>query len=530
MHNKSKQLSSNNIYDSIERHINFYTLQTIYAGFSGGADSTALIVILKNLSIRYKFKLTAVHFEHGLRGTESTDDALWCKDFCQKQKIRYIEFKIVVKDSLQLKEGIETCARRLRLEKLASIVTSDKDAIALGHHKDDQIENLLLRLIRGSNCSGLTSLRHSTILGGINILRPLLNLSKQEIETFLSKNNIANWRIDSTNEKNIYRRNIIRNNVLPVLYQSIPESKAGILRAEEALKDDAEFLEYTSKAEYKKHFTKTVEPSYLSKLDRRNQPQLEHSMSHNKNEVASTVEFPKTFLAKTLLKMHVAIRARVLRYWLTDLLKFEFIPNRDLLKRIEYELKRYPKEEVLIPLSKDLFLKLERGCLSLSESNNKPDLKPDNWNWKVVPKIQIGCYSLESKIVKEVPNRINRGEICVYFDSSLLPDTLHLRPWKEGDRFTPFGSDKSVKVKRIFKNKKISPTFRKQIPLLCLPDGTIIWVVGLKRSNFAVIDKIDTKIALFTVCNIEKKLKKYKSNVFSSFYHRMRGWRNWQTR
>ena len=277
--------------DLIEKNIDFSVYQTIYVGFSGGADSAALLIALDTLSSNYKFQVVAVHFEHGLRGDESLGDASWCKEFCQELGIKYIEFQLNVKNSQLPREGVEACARRLRLEKFASLVDDPSKAIALGHHKDDKIENLFLRLIRGSNCSGLTSLRYSTTLKGMEILRPLLSFTKEEVLDFLRENEITEWRVDSTNQETLYRRNIIRNTVLPDLYNAIPESKAGIFRAEEALQDDAEYLEQTAKGEYDKLCVATKKKTEMVSVD-------------------------------ILLKMHVAIRTRVFRYWLSDLLGF----------------------------------------------------------------------------------------------------------------------------------------------------------------------------------------------------------------
>ena len=469
MNSKLKQSSIDKIIQIAEQNIDFSIYENIYVGFSGGADSTALLIILKKLSGKYKFKLHAVHFEHGLRGKESIADAEWCRDFCNSLNIPIQEFSLDVKSKIKSGEGIEACARRLRLAAFESLIDSETDAIALGHHLDDKIENFFIRLIRGSNSSGLTSLRTVSSLKEIKILRPLLRISKIEIENFLRQAKINDWKIDHTNSENLYRRNIIRNQILPELYKTIPESKLGIIRAEEALEDDADFIEQISREKYLSLFINNI--------------------------------FPNKLNIDIISRLHPAVRTRIFRYWFRDLLGFELIPSRNLILRINTELSKRSSEIRLIPLFDKIFLRLKGNYISLSKSNHieAKNFKQEIWNWSKNPIIRINNYTIKAEITEDLKNVETKCENYVYFDHSTFPENLYIKTWENGDKFIPYGSTETIKVKRVFKNKKIAAETRKQVPLICLPDQTIIWVAGLKRSSFAPVTSKTVKIVFFSI-------------------------------
>ena len=461
------------IIEKTEKNINFPDFTKIYIGFSGGADSTALVVLLKELSIKYRFCVIAVHFEHGLRDVNSLEDAAWCRKFCKNKQIDYLEFSIDVRGELKPGEGIESCARRLRLKKWSELVFDSTTAVALGHHEDDKLENLLLRLMRGSNSSGLTSLRHIIEVAGVTILRPLLDLSKNDLECFLKGRNINDWRIDSSNLENKYRRNIIRNKILAELDCLIPPARKGMIAAYEALNKDADYLEKTALASYK---------NILDNLN---------ISSETQNN--SSISLPVIYLKN----LHPAIRARVLRYWFHDILGFDFIPNRDLLTRIEYELNRTSDEIVLIPFYKDSFLKVDKELLLL-HAHNENISKSSIWDWKSIPSVEFGDYLIQVKII-ECDSMNKNYESGIYFDYNKLPGTLIIRTWKNGDRFIPFGGQRTVRVKKIFKGEKVPVDIRKQIPILCTNSTEIIWICGVRRSNYAVIDNQTKKVAFFSI-------------------------------
>ncbi len=469
MNNDSKQHLIYKILQTVENEIDFSVYRNIYVGFSGGADSTALLIILNELSEKYKFKLHAIHFEHGLRGKESLADAAWCKNFCDNLNIQIHEFSLNVKSKVQAGEGVEACARRLRIEIFKSIINPATDAIALGHHLDDKIENFFIRLIRGSNSSGLTSLRTISALKEMNILRPLLKVPKAEIEDFLKTNEIHDWKIDHTNKENLYRRNIIRNKILPLLYKLIPESKSGIIRAEEAIEDDADYIEQVSRKKY--------------------------------NDLFVEGHFPDKLEIETILNLHLAIRIRLFRYWFTDSFGFELVPSRNLILRINSELNKKSNETRLVPVYQENFLKFENNYISLFRSNKFQNYNSLSriWNWKINPVININNFTIKAEIIESLDKIKTESEGYVYFDYYAFPDKLQIKTWENGDRFIPYGSSNAIKVKRIFKNKKIKPELRKQVPIICLPNQTIIWIAGLKRSNFAPVTLETVKIVFFSI-------------------------------
>ena len=171
----------------------------VFCGFSGGSDSLYLLLALKKLSEPLHFQLRAIHFEHGFRGEESRADAAWCEKKCLAEGIPFQCIELHSIENRMRGEGDEAAARRLRLMHWKKLTQQSPDSIVvLGHHSGDRAENLFLRLFRGSNASGLASMRSYSVIEGFAVLRPLLGLSKQKIESVLREND-ESWRIDSTN-------------------------------------------------------------------------------------------------------------------------------------------------------------------------------------------------------------------------------------------------------------------------------------------------------------------------------------------
>lgn len=210
--------SENHKATPIERLFNvseFYPAGSrIISAVSGGADSVALLWLLKNSN---NFEVIAAHAEHGIRGKASTDDAEFVVSLCRKLGIECVVEHLNVLERTERGESTEMGARRLRYEFLERICTERMGAgVALGHNRDDVAETFLLNLFRGSGVRGLSGI---PVRRGV-FFRPLLRFSHAELCNLLRSQGIE-WREDATNLENDYLRNRIRNIFIPQIKNDI---------------------------------------------------------------------------------------------------------------------------------------------------------------------------------------------------------------------------------------------------------------------------------------------------------------------
>ena len=150
---------------------------TLLVGFSGGADSTAaLLTVLDWRSRHAGCRVEAIHFDHHLRGAESAREAAAAQRFAEAYGVPFRRIDLRVADA---GEGIEAAARAARLAEWQRLCVGRKDiAVVQGHHVDDRIENLMMRLFRGGNTTSLTSPRPRAVVDGVTFLRPLAELTR----------------------------------------------------------------------------------------------------------------------------------------------------------------------------------------------------------------------------------------------------------------------------------------------------------------------------------------------------------------
>ena len=181
---------------------------------SGGADSTALAVLMAALRKTHGFRAVVLHVDHGLR-PESASDALFVRRLARKLGLPFHGTRVRV--VRRRGESLEMAARRERLAFFARMTARLKlDAIATGHHADDVAETFLMRLARGAGADGLAGLKRISHVDGITFIRPLLDLRDADIRDFLRGQGIP-WREDATNADTSILRNKVRHIVLPWL-------------------------------------------------------------------------------------------------------------------------------------------------------------------------------------------------------------------------------------------------------------------------------------------------------------------------
>ena len=201
---------------------------------SGGADSVSLLIVLQALG----FRVEAAHCNFHLRGSESLRDEMFCRDLCERLQVplHVVDFQ-TKKEAQANGESIEMAARRLRYAWFEMLRKERQlDKIAVGHHRDDNIETLLLNLVRGSGIRGLTGMAFERD----RIIRPFLDVSRETLLRFLQRRK-QDYVTDSTNADTSYKRNFVRNRLLPLLREmnpSVEQTLVGDMRklqsAEEA--------------------------------------------------------------------------------------------------------------------------------------------------------------------------------------------------------------------------------------------------------------------------------------------------------
>lgn len=206
------------VFDYMEKYRMIEAKDKVIVGVSGGADSLCLLFVLQEYARRVPFSIEAVHVEHGIRGKESLEDAAFVERLAEREGI---PFHLVSRPVPQLAKrdglSLEEAGRRARYEAFEEIrKKTGAQKIAVAHNRNDQAETMLFCMARGSGLFGAGGM--SPVRG--HIIRPLLDVSRQEIEDYLVRRGEA-WRTDSTNADTRYARNSLRHSVLPLLRREV---------------------------------------------------------------------------------------------------------------------------------------------------------------------------------------------------------------------------------------------------------------------------------------------------------------------
>ena len=227
------------MWSKVERYIEKHKLlnsNDLYIiALSGGADSVALLLLLKNAH----FNVHAAHCNFRLRGDESDRDEAFCVELCQRLGVELHRAHFDTREYAELhKVSIEMAARELRYKWFEQLRQDIGAAgICVAHHRDDSVETVLLNLVRGTGLRGLTGIQPRNG----NILRPLLCVSRAEIEAFLAEKG-QKYVTDSTNLEADVQRNIVRLEVLPLLRKLNPAVAENIQRTAENLVEAQQVL------------------------------------------------------------------------------------------------------------------------------------------------------------------------------------------------------------------------------------------------------------------------------------------------
>ncbi|MDX2105108.1 MAG: tRNA lysidine(34) synthetase TilS [Candidatus Melainabacteria bacterium] len=448
----------------------------LVVAFSGGPDSTALLLALHKISERAGIKLYACHINHNLRGDESRADEEFCQKLCSKLQIPLEQV------SLPLESGSapsEDLMRQFRYQALLDFARRSKASfIATGHTLDDQAETMLFRLFRGTSPAGLKAMESTRMLAedpAVYVVRPMLSLSKADCLRFLADEGIA-ARVDSSNKNEQYLRNYIRWQMVPVIESRFPEWKEHLGNLHQMLSDDDDYfekiiqdLENEVRLEsnlWSAEKTLTLPASLLSRLivfelTRRNiQPSFERVKA-----IRSFIEGRDKHNAITLSSECVLKRVK----------------ENGITKGILWvETSKFAQEESEFY---DTFFGNQCSLIRMPKQPGSSTSNVITWLNKAL-KVDF-CSSHKSDYPPP-------SEWQALVDLSRVAQPLYVRTRKPGDLIQPFGMQETVRLKKYLQTHKSVnlPTLGTRKSMVVVAnDEEVIWVPGVGLSEKLRVQK-----------------------------------------
>jgi tRNA(Ile)-lysidine synthase len=431
----------------------------VLVGVSGGPDSVALLHLLYDLREEMGLHLEIAHLQHGIRGEEAREDARFVAELAEKLGLPFHLKEVNLRQikSAAGKGNLEALARAERYRFFVDVARErNLGKIATAHTQDDQAETLLMWFLRGAGLKGLGGMPPVHELDGIIdsagrliVIRPLLGVSRAEIEEYLNEKQLT-FRLDHSNQDLSFLRNWIRLKLIPQLKEKMDRNlparlaqQAELIREEDALLDT-----------------------------------LAHAAI---NEIRTA----EVMNRGSLLKHSKAMQRRLLRLWIEatrgHLRGLDFQHVEALLDLIT---NGPPQGRLSIPGGWQLVKEYETLRLKKQSRRMGQQCACYSYALQVGEDLHIheaGLMIQTRAISLPLPSLPNNLTEAV-FDVAALGADLTLRNFRHGDRFQPLGTAGHKKVKELFIEKKAPLSIRATLPLLVLGDE-VIWIPGYGRSD-----------------------------------------------
>lgn len=448
----------------------------ILVGVSGGPDSLCLLDALDVLG----YRLVAAHFNHQLR-PEAEQEAQAIEQFCLERRLTYVSDKQdVLALAQEQRQSIEEAAREARYRFLfGQAARNNARAVAVGHTADDQVETVLMHLLRGAGLAGLSGMPFRALPNAwsktIPLVRPLLSFWRRQIEAYCDSRGLKP-SIDPSNLDQTYHRNRLRYELIPHLEGYNPAVREILWRMADALRGDLEIVA-VMEAEAWEKCVREVGDGYIA-LNR-----------------------------ETLLELNLGLQRRVIRRAVACL--------RPGLRDIDFmAVERglgYVRSEAsssTVDFTAGLCLLVEADLVWVAEwgatlpSGNWPVLLEERIDLTIPAQIRLpGGWTFTVREVTDVTAArteafANRDPFQAWVRIDSLPGPIYLRTRRSGDRFEPLGMEgRSVKLADFFVNRKVPRRARDSWPLLCSGEQ-ILWIPGLQLAHSFHLDESARRIAL----------------------------------
>ena len=429
----------------------------IVVGFSGGPDSLTMLHALIRLSEQLNISLVAVHVNHMLRGELADQDEAFCVAFCEANKIPCYTFKVdVTQLSQEYGTSFEEAGRDIRYEKFEFVKKAQNaNKIAIAQNKNDVTETFFINLFRGAGIEGLASVDY---VRDRYFIRPLLDVSRDEIENYCKQNELVPRR-DHTNDENDYLRNKIRNSFLPYIRESFnPSIDDAIYKTVQIMKSEKTFWSVYSEELFETYCTL------------------------NGNSIALNIE-------KMMIKTY-AEKSQLIRF---------------CVKKLKGSLTNFSYEDV------QQILKLNRsGAVFILDDQYRVVRSYDQLIFCTIEnefsKNSLLTETLYIKIISiEEKSKYRFHRACVAIDADQVVGEIRTRTKLPGDKFVPLGMNSHKKIKNFLIDEKIPLLEREKIQLVC-DDEKIIWVKDMRISELCKITDKTKNIMILSFQNLVENL------------------------
>ncbi len=435
---------------------------------SGGADSVCLLHVLMNLREELNLNLHVAHLDHGLRGAEAEADAAYVTHLASRLGVpATIEKHDVMAYKQAHRLSTEEAAREVRYRFLAETAASiGSDMVAVGHTGDDQVETVLMHLVRGSGTRGLVGLRplnrwQSPGGPAVTVIRPLLGVSRRETEAYCRRHRLA-ARTDTSNLSLSPLRNRIRLELLPLLREYNPRVAEAVLRTAAIVADDLAFID----AETERFWKKVAD------------------MRQN------TVVLDRGAFGR----LPPVIKRSLLRLSIERLIGgLKDIEARHIEAVME-ALDKPAGKQLTLPDGLIFAIEYDRYLLTTEPAALSPfPVLEGEYRLNIPGQTRLPGWLVSAAFVDQPPVA-EENKLVAYVDLEKTGRLLLVRSRRRGDRFMPAGLGHEKKLGVFMIDARIPQAWRDRVPLVCSPQG-IVWLAGYRLDERARVTP-DTKKVL----------------------------------
>ena len=416
----------------------------------------ALLDALHSLAEPYRLDLTCAHFDHGIRGAESEDDAEFVRGYCSSIGLRCVVGRAEAGQRFRSEDAAREARYRFLHDVLGRV---GSDAVALGHSATDQAETVLLNLIRGTGLAGLSAMREDSELAvdgwSLRLVRPLLSVSRPLVSEYCRSAGLC-VRADPTNESEIYTRNRVRRSLFPLLRTFNPAVEDSLIRLAKNAAQAAEFVE--------------------SEADRLGSHHIgtEEGQVTVSSEIASLPEaVVSVLLRRAVARMKGDLKD--VRQSQVDQVCELMGGGRGRSVSLGGGLEARAVDDAVV-----IRRRSEVPTPTIAAPQPFPVPGRVNWSGWTISAALVG------RVDREGPEAENAFVACL--DPSLSSTPLWVRGRLTGDRISPLGMSGTRKLQDLFVDEKVPREDRHSVPLLVCGRG-IAWVAGYRIAEWAKVPR-----------------------------------------